>query len=267
MTWLVLTMAPFTMALFLGGLFSPILAGAQEAAKVARIGWLGGNPAGGPHLREAFLQGLRDLGHVEGRSFVIEDRYAGTRGERLPSLAAELVALKVDVIFASGGTSGALAAKQATRVIPIVFVGGPDPVASGLIASIARPGGNVTGLSSFLSPDLVAKGMELLTQAVPRVSRVAVLWSPGEADQQAKTMLNAADGAARTLGIRVHRVEARGRDDLIRAFSEVTSVRADALTVLGGRMVFEERRRLADLAAKIGCQHSSRPAKVWRQEG
>ena len=246
MTWLALTMT-----LFLAGLFNPILVGAQEAAKVARIGWLGGSPARGPHLREAFLQGLRDLGHVEGRSFVIEDRYAGTRGERLPSLAAELVALKVDVIFASGGTSGALAAKQATRVIPIVFVSGADPVASGLIASAARPGGNVTGLSTLFSPDLVAKGMELLTQAVPRVSRVAVLWSPGDmAEQQAKTMLNAADGAARTLGIRIHLVEARGRDDLTRAFSEVTGVRADALTVLGGRMVFEERRRLADLAAK-----------------
>src|SRR5262245_30863885 len=122
-------------------------------------------------------------------------------------------------LFASGGTSGALAAKQATQVIPIVFVGGPDPVASGLIASAARPGGNVTGLTSLLSPDLVAKGGELLTQAVPRVTRVAVLWSPGDmAERQAKTMLNAADGAARTLGIRVHPVEARGREDLTRAF-------------------------------------------------
>jgi putative ABC transport system substrate-binding protein len=167
----------FTMALLLFvGLFSPIAVRPQESRKAARIGWLGGNPAGGPHLREAFLQGLRDLGYVEGRDFLIEYRYAGARGERLPALAAELVALKVDLIFASGGTSGALAAKQATQTIPIVFVAASDPVASGLVASVARPGGNVTGLSFLFSTDLVTKGMELLTQAVPKSAASLSSW-------------------------------------------------------------------------------------------
>src|SRR5262249_9663721 len=141
-----------TLLLF-AGLSSPPAVRPQETSKVARIGWLGGNPTGGPHLREAFLQGLRDLGYVEGRNFLIEYRYAGAKGERLPALAAELVTLKVDVILASGGTSGALAAKQATQVIPIVFVGGADPVTSGLVASVARPGGNATGLSILFSTD------------------------------------------------------------------------------------------------------------------
>jgi putative ABC transport system substrate-binding protein len=242
----------FTMALLLFvGLFSPIAVRPQESRKAARIGWLGGNPAGGPHLREAFLQGLRDLGYVEGRDFLIEYRYAGARGERLPALAAELVALKVDLIFASGGTSGALAAKQATQTIPIVFVAASDPVASGLVASVARPGGNVTGLSSLFSTDLVTKGMELLTQAVPKIRRVAVLLAPGDmAPQQAKAMRRAAEGAARSLGVRIHFVEARGTDDLARAFSKITRARADAVTVVGSRIFFEERGRLADLAAK-----------------
>jgi putative ABC transport system substrate-binding protein len=137
----------FSIILLLGGLFSPVPAVAQEAAKVARIGWLGGSPARGSHLREAFLQGLRDLGYVDGRNLVIEYRYAEAQVERFPALAAELVALNVDVIVASAGTSGALAAKQATRAIPIVFVGVPDPVAGGLVTNVARPGGNVTGLS------------------------------------------------------------------------------------------------------------------------
>ena len=247
--------------LFFAGLFSPIPVRPQESPKVARIGWLGGNPAGGPHLREAFLQGLRDLGYVEGRNFLIEYRYAGAKGELLPALASELVALKVDLIFASGGTSGALAAKQATRTIPIVFVSGADPVASGLVTSVARPGGNVTGLSILFSTDLVTKGMELLTQAVPKVSRVAVLWAPGDmAEQQAKAMLRAAEVAARSLGVRIHIVEARGPDDLPRAFSEMTRARADAVTVVGSRIFFEERRRLADLAAKsrLPAVYSSR---------
>src|SRR5262245_7776001 len=252
----------FTITLpFFAGLFSPILVRAQDSPKVARIGWLGANPAGGPHLREAFLQGLRDLGYVEGRNFLIEYRYAGTKDERFPALAADLAALKVDLIFASGGTAGALAAKQATRTIPIVFVGGFDPVVTGLVASVARPGGNVTGLSNLFSADLVTKGMELLARAVPNVRRVAVLWAPRDmAEQQAKAMLRAAEAAARSLSVQIHMVEARGPDDLARAFSEMTRARADAVTVVGGRIFFEERRRLADLAAKsrLPAVYSSR---------
>jgi len=160
-----------------GLLGAPLAAGAQQAAKVPRIGFLAGNLAATPRLREAFGQGLRDLGYVEGRNVVIEYRDAEGKFERLPALAAELVALKVDVIVA-GGTPQALAAKQATRTVPIVFAAAGDPVTSGLVTSLARPGGNVTGLTG-LGPELVGKGLERLKQAVPGVSRVAVLWQPG----------------------------------------------------------------------------------------
>src|SRR5713101_8382654 len=134
-------------------LAAPLAAEAQQAARVARIGWLGDSPAATPHLRVAFRQGLRDLGYVEGRNVVIEYRDAEGKLERFPALAAELVALKVDVIFAGGGTRSALAAKQATKTIPIVFAALADPVTRGLVTSLARPGGNVTGLSN-LTADL-----------------------------------------------------------------------------------------------------------------
>ena len=133
-----------------GGLLAaPLAAEAQQAAKVPRIGFLAGSLAGGPHLPEAFRQGLRDLGHVEGRTVMIEYRDAEGKSERLPALAAELVALKVDVIVAAAGTLTALTAKQATRTLPIVFIGAGEPVTSGLVTTLARPGGNATGLSSF----------------------------------------------------------------------------------------------------------------------
>src|SRR6266480_7524500 len=157
---------------------APFAAEAQQATKVARIGYLQTNPVTSPHLREAFLQGLRDLGYVEGRNLVIEYRDAEGKVERLPALAAELVALKVDVIVTGGGTPPALAAKQATKTIPIVFASAPDPVTDGLVTSLARPGGNVTG-SSNLNPELVGKCLEQLKQAVPGVTQVAVLWQPG----------------------------------------------------------------------------------------
>ena len=128
---------------------------AQQAAKVPRIGFLETNRAASPHTPEAFLQGLRDLGYTEGRNVVIEYRDAEGKLERLPALAAELVALKVDVIVTGGGTPPALAAKQATRTLPIVFASAPDPVTDGLVTSLARPGGNVTG-SSNLNPELVS---------------------------------------------------------------------------------------------------------------
>ena len=140
-------------ALALGLLAPPLAADAQQPAKVARVGYLSANLAANPHLQEAFRQGLRDLGYVESRNVVIEYRSAEGKLERLPDLAAELVALKVDVIVAEG-TPPTLAAKQATRTIPIVFGAAADAVGSGLVASLAQPGGNVTG-SSFLAPELV----------------------------------------------------------------------------------------------------------------
>jgi putative tryptophan/tyrosine transport system substrate-binding protein len=179
---------------------------------------------------------------------VIEYRDAEGKPERLRALAAELVALKVDVIMV-GGTPQALAAKQATRTLPIVFPAASDPVASGLVTSLARPGGNVTGLSN-LNTELVGKCLEQLKQTIPGVSRVAVLWQPGGlAERTEKDMLKAAEGAARALGVRLELVEARGPDDFDRA-SEMTRTRAGALTVLPSVMFITERRRIVDLAAK-----------------
>ena len=240
----------FTITLLLSGLFRPSAAEAQQAAKVARIGVLTINgPAAAPHLTEAFLQGLRDLGYVEGRNVAIEYRDAGGKVDRLPALAAELVALKVDVIMA-GSTPLALAAKQATRTLPIVFIGSGDPVTDGLVTSLARPGGNVTGLSS-LTPERIGKCVELLTQAVPGVSRVAVLWQPGAiGEHTAKDTLKGAEVAARTLGVQLHLAEARDPADIDRAFSDMTRARAGALAVWTTAMFVRERARLVDLAAK-----------------
>jgi putative ABC transport system substrate-binding protein len=227
----------------------PLAADSQQAAKIARIGYLAGNLAATPHLPEAFRQGLRDLGYVEGRNVVIEYRDAGGKLERLPALAAELVALKVDVIV-TAGTPQTLAAKQATKTVPIVFAQAVDPVTSGLVGSLARPGGNLTGLSN-LTPELVGKGLEQLKQAVPGVSRVAVLWQPGSLPERTeKDMLKEADVAARALGMQLQFVEARGPADFDGAFSEMIRARADALTVLPLTMFIIDRRRLVDLAAK-----------------
>jgi putative tryptophan/tyrosine transport system substrate-binding protein len=240
----------FLLTSLAGAVAAPLAAEAQQAAKVARIGYLSTNLAANPHIQEAFRQGLRDLGYVEGRNVVIEYRDAEGKPERLPALAAELVALKVDVIVAAAGNHIALAAKQATRTLPIVFAAASDPVAFGLVTSLARPGGNVTG-TSVLSPELVGKRLELLTQAVPGVSRVAVLWLPGALGERTdKDMLKEADVAARALGVQLQFVEARGPADLDRAFSDMTRARAGALTVLPSNMFLREHRRLVDLAAK-----------------
>jgi putative tryptophan/tyrosine transport system substrate-binding protein len=245
----VTTRRAFIRTLAGGLLAAPLAAEAQPAAKVARIGYLSPNLATSPHLHEAFRQGLRDLGYVEGRNVVFEYRSAEGKFERLPALAAELVALKVDVIVTSS-TEGVLAAKQATRTLPIVLAGAADPVGSGLVTSLARPGGNVTGLSALI-PELVGKCLELLTQAVPGVSRVAVLRQPGALPERTEQdMLKGADVAARALGVRLQVVEARGPDDFDRAFSDMTRARAGALTVLGSTTFMMERRRLVDLAAK-----------------
>src|SRR5438093_637746 len=188
----------FGITLLLGGLFGPRAADAQKVATAARIGYLATVLAASPHLREAFRQGLRDLGYVEGRNVVIEYRDAEGKLERLPTLAAELVALKVDAIVVTS-TPAALAAKQATGALPIVFTAAGDPVTDGLVTSLARPGGNVTGLS-VLSHEIIGKRLELLKQVVPGVSRVAVLWHPGVAGaRRDKDMVKEAEVAARAL--------------------------------------------------------------------
>jgi len=241
----------FVGTLGLSLLAASLAAEAQQAAKVARIGYLAtGLEAGDPRNREAFRQGMRELGYVEGRSLVIEYRFAEGKPERLPALAAELVALKVDVLVTAGGTAAALAAKRATRTLPIVFDAVGDPVTSGLVTSLARPGGNVTG-SSVLLQELVGKWLELLKQAVPGVGRVALLFNPDAfPDRTKKEVLKEADVAARALGVRLQVVEARGPEDFARAFSDMSKARAGALVVLATPVFSIERRRLVDLAAK-----------------
>ena len=210
----------FLLTSLAGALTAPHVAESQQTAKVARIGYLSTNLAAFPHLREAFHQGLRDLGYVEGRNVVIEYRGAEGKRERLPALAAELAALKVDVLVAIT-TLEALAAKQATSTIPIVFAAVADPVTSGLVTSLARPGGNVTGLS-LLGPELVGKRLELLTQAVPGISRVAYLWYPRSVGERTgKDYLKGTDVAARALGLRLQIVEARGPENFDRALGSL----------------------------------------------
>jgi putative ABC transport system substrate-binding protein len=228
---------------------APSTADAQRAARIARVGYLAGSVTSGLRPTDSFRQGLRDLGYVEGRNVVIEVRDAEGKLERFPALAAELVALKVDVIVAPT-TLGALAAKQATRTIPIVFAGAADPVTDGLVSSLARPGGNVTGLSG-VGLDLVGKRLELLKQALPGMTRVAVLWQPGGMGERTESdMLKATDLAARALGVQTHFVEARAPEDFERAFSEMTRASVAALTVFASAMLFNERARLVGLAAK-----------------
>ena len=191
---------------------------------------------------------MRELGYVEGRDVVIEYRDAEGDINRLPALAAELAALKVDVIVA-GGPPHALAAKQATAVIPIVFLAVPDPVGNGLIASLARPGGNLTGLSN-VQHDLVGKRLEQLNQVVPRVRKVAVLRHPTERKEDRLREAKEAELAGKTLGLRLQFVEARGRADFERVFSEMIKSGVGALTVLASSTFFNERSGLADVAAR-----------------
>lgn len=231
-----------------GLLTRPFAAEGQQAARIVRIGYLASSLSG-LLVTETFRQGLRDLGYAEGRNIVIEYRDAEGKLDQLPRLAAELVALAVDVIVAPN-TVAALAAKQATETIPIVFAVAVDPVADRLVSSLARPGGNVTGLTA-LAPELIGKRLELVKAAIPAVSRVAVLRQPGTfGERTEQDMVSEAEVAARALGLRLQFVEARDPADLDRAFSDIGKSRADALTVGGTAMFIGERRRLVDLAAR-----------------
>jgi putative ABC transport system substrate-binding protein len=224
---------------------APLVASAQPAAKVPRLGYLGGGTAAAAaHLLDAFRKGLRDLGYVEGQTLAIEYRVAAGRPERLPALAAELVQLQVDVIFAPT-TPAALAAQQATSKIPIVVATAADPMGAGLVAGLAAPGGNVTGLS-IVAPELVAKQLQLLKEAVPEVSRVAVLSNPAHANKA--LMVKELDAAARSLGLQLQLVGVRGVDAFDSAFSEITEGRASALFVLFDPFLFTQRTRIVKFA-------------------
>jgi putative ABC transport system substrate-binding protein len=230
----------------------PLAARAQQGAKVPRIGYMVMASLASPEQRaliESFRQGLRERGYVEGRNIVIEYRAADGKIERFTELAAELVRLNLDLIVANN-TPAALAAKQATTTIPIVVPVMGDPVRDGLVASLARPGGNITGLT-FLGPELATKRLELLKQAVPGVSRVAGLWHPGAyGESTMKEMLKTIEAGAGTLSVELRLVEVRGTGDFDRAFSTMTQERADALIVLPSPLLFSERRQIVDLATR-----------------
>jgi putative ABC transport system substrate-binding protein len=221
------------------------VAQAQQPAKVPRIGVLWPDSAPSPRIEE-FRQGLRDLGYVEGQNMIIEYRYADGRRDRLPALAAELVHLKVQVIVALS-TLAAVPAKKATTTVPIVTVSG-DPIGTGLIASLARPGGNVTGLS-FFSPDLVGKRLELLKEVVPRLSRVAILW---DVEGPAKIQeFKEAEAAAPALGLQIQSLGVRAPNpDLDGAFQSAVKARATGLLTLGNPLTLTHHHRIVDLAIK-----------------
>jgi putative ABC transport system substrate-binding protein len=229
----------------------PLLAGAQQRTKTARIGIVSPGRSEGPDAGRATLNslmtGLRELGYVEGQNITIELGFGESKADRLQEIAAELVTRQVDVIVALS-TTAARPAKQATRVIPIVAFGMADPVEDELVASLARPGGNVTG-TSFLGPELVAKRLQLLSEVVPQHSRVTVLWHPrAYGDRTMAGMLKEAERAAQTLGMHVQFVPAASSDDITSAFSEMTRERTDALCVFPSPILFAEYGRIASIA-------------------
>jgi putative tryptophan/tyrosine transport system substrate-binding protein len=234
-------------------LLTPCLAQAQQPKKVPRIGFLSGSSPSSVAARlEAFRQGLRELGYVEGKNIVIEYRYADEK-----QLARELVGLKVDVIV-TGGPTSTRAAKEATSTIPVVMGSDPDPVGNGFVASLARPGGNITGLSNF-GPELSGKRLELLKEIVPRLSRVAVLGNstePSNAQSSKETEL-----AARAFKVQLQYLDVRGPKDIETAFREARKWRADAVLVLGSGVFNPQRKQIVELAVK-----SQLPASYSRPE-
>ena len=223
------------------------VATAQQPSKVIRVGCLLAASASSEKSRiEAFRQGLRELGYVEGKNIVIEWRFGDGKQDRLPALAAELVRLKVDIIV-TGGSAATRAAKEATTTIPIVMMQDADPVGSGFVASLARPGGNITGLST-LAPELSGKRLELLKEIIPKLSHVAVFGTstqPGNAQ-----MLGEVELAAKAFGVKLQYLDVLSSKDIANAFQAASKGRADAVLMLLGRVAISQRTEIAELAVK-----------------
>jgi ABC-type uncharacterized transport system substrate-binding protein len=233
------------MASMVGAVLSaPLAAQAQQAGKIYRVGFLWDSPAVWPHALEGFRQGLRDLGWVEGRNIVVEYRWAEGRFDRLPGLAEELVRLKVDIIVAPTSIYAG-AAKRATSTIPIVFASHADPIGTGHVDSLARPGGNITGLTVMMS-ETAAKSLELLKEAVPGLSRVAVVWDP--ATPSHRPALEAVEVRGRALGLQVQRLAVRGATEFDSAFSAIVRERTGGVLVLSTPLFIGRAGRLAELA-------------------
>jgi putative tryptophan/tyrosine transport system substrate-binding protein len=231
--------------------FAIVLAGtltqAQQTAKVPRLGLLSPFSTSTTALwHQAFREGLHDLGWVEGKNISIEYRYADGRADRVPDLVADLVRLKVDIIVATIAAD-ALAAKKSTRTIPIIVASAADPVGSGLVENLARPGGNITGLSQ-IAPEMAGKRLELLKEIVPKLVRVAVLWRP---DGMASSLAwKESQLPARALGLHLHSIEVRSPNEFDKAFEDATRARAGALAVMPDSLFAGNLRRIADLAAR-----------------
>ena len=235
------------LALGAGALAAPFGSFAQQQGKVWRVGFLSSeNPAAYKTRVEALRAGLRDFGYEEGKNLVIEFRWAEGKSERLPELVADLVRLNVDVIV-TAGTLGVRAAKQATTTIPIVMASSGDAVATGLVASLARPGGNITG-SAFFSPELSSKRLEMLKEAVPRITKVAYLMNP--ANPVAQANMKAMEITSRVLKIGLRQSEARGPSEFESAFAALAKQRVDALAVSQDTMIVTNYGAIADLAAR-----------------
>jgi putative ABC transport system substrate-binding protein len=259
-TTLALSALGVIVTLVLGILVVPVATEAQQPAKkVHRIGYLtGASAAAESSSVEALRQGLHDLGYVEGQTSSMAYRWADGQVDQLPALAADLVRLPVDVIVARGSLASQ-AAQRATQTIPIVMVGvGRDPVAAGLVASLARPGGNITGLMN-LGVELSAKRLELFKEAVPQLARVAVLWE-GTSAGQVETWQEV-QAAARRLGLTVQSWEVRGPDDFARVFAAMGQERPDGLWVAGGPVMATYRKQIVDLAAESRLPS----AFIWRE--
>ena len=220
---------------------------AQQPTKIPRIGYLSGpSPSTSPDRIEAFRHGLRELGYVEGKDIFIESRYAEGKFDRLPALAAELVRLKVDIIV-TAGPQATRPAKQATSTIPIVMAQDPDAVGNGFVASLARPGGNITGLATF-APELSGKQLELLKETVPKLSRVAVFGTstnPGNAQN-----LREAELAAKAFGVKLQYLDVLSPKDIETAFRAASKGRADAILLLPGPVLNLQRAQIVGLAVK-----------------
>jgi len=232
-------MLAFALSIFV----APLAVNAQPPTQVPRIGYLKGG-MGNTGTFEAFQQGLRDHGYVEGQNIVIEYRAAEGRGERLPELAADLVRLRVEVIVTSG-PQPIQVVTHATTTIPIVMAISPDPVEAGLVASLARPGGNLTGLS-VMAPEFQGKRLELLKEAVPGIARVAVLWNAASPDARWRAM----HAPAQALGIALHSLAVRGPDDFDRAFDAALREGADALYAMSDPLIGGHTTRIVAFAAR-----------------
>jgi ABC-type uncharacterized transport system substrate-binding protein len=236
--------------LILSLLMAPLTSQAQPAAHVPRLGLLIPSAVSAVASRlEAFRHGLRDLGYVEGRTITLEYRFADGQADRLPALVAELVRLPVDVLVADG-TVALRAAQHATTTIPIVMAVSGDPVGAGLVASLARPGGNITGLSSR-APEVSGKRLEFLKEAVPHLSRVAALW---HRDAPVGPYLKETEAAAQALGLQLHALEVRSPDEFDQAFAAMTRAQADALLVLPSAQFFSHQR-VAERVAELATTH------------